>query len=306
MNAARRYAHDLRTRVEALQEAVGRIEARQTADVVPGDLQAAEFKVWSQWGEDGIIEHLVRKVPIARPIFVEFGVESYTEANTRFLLCNRAWSGLVMDGSPESVAAIRGSELYWRYNLKAEAAFITRENINALISGQGVIGDIGLLSVDIDGNDFWVWEELSCVSPRIVVAEYNAVFGPRAVVSVPYDPAFYRSSAHSSNLYWGCSMAALELLGAKKGYSLVGGNRNGNNAFFVRNDVLGRIPVVKGSDAYRPSSFRESRAPDGLLTYLNARAALEEISAMPLVDVSTGATLKVRDIGADTFWDSVG
>ncbi len=276
--------------------ALGRIEARQTAGAKPGNFAAAEFQVSSQWGEDGIIEHLVRNVPVPRTIFVEFGVQDYLESNTRYLLQNRNWSGLVLDGSAEHVARIRGDSIYWKYDLTAEAAFITRDNINNLISGSGITGDIGLLSIDIDGNDYWVWESLDCISPRIVIVEYNAAFGPDTAVSIPYNPDFERSKAHHSNLYWGCSLAALETLGKKKGYSLVGCNSNGNNAFFVRSDVLGPIPELSSIEAYREAHYRESRDAAGQLTYLKGTAAIKEIASLPLIDVTSGARLTVGEI----------
>ena len=142
-----------------------------------------------QLKEDGIQARWLAPTPM----FVEFGVETYVEANTRFLLRHRGWSGLVMDGSAANVARIRSDPIFWRYNLKAVEAFITRENIDSLIESQGLRGDIGLLSIDIDGNDYWVWEAVSVVRPAIVVIEYNARFGTDAAVTVPYDPGFVRA-----------------------------------------------------------------------------------------------------------------
>ena len=192
--------YDIRARMEFVQSAIGRVESRQLAGNKVSTLAEAEFKVFSQWGEDGIIQYLVREVPLGRPIFVEFGVQDFTEANTRFLLVNNNWVGLVLDGDVTHVSTIKRSPLYWRYNLKAECAFVTRENINELIRSNGIEGDIGLLSVDIDGNDYWVWQAIDCILPRILVLEYNALFGAAAAVSVPYDAQFARSSAHYSNL----------------------------------------------------------------------------------------------------------
>lgn len=283
-------------RLDHVQQALGRIESRQTATVRPGDLEASEFKVTSQWGEDGIIEHLLRYVPMERKIFVEFGVQDYQEANTRFLLVHRNWSGLVIDGDAENIGRIRQDSVYWRFNVKSECAFVTRDNINSIISKHGISGDIGILSVDIDGNDYWVWEAIDCISPRIVIAEYNALFGPRAAVSVPYDATFVRNRAHYSNLYWGCSLAALESLGQRKGYALVGCNSAGNNAFFVRRDAISVLPTSGVSDAFRPSNFRESRNPDGTLSFLDTGAAREIIGELPLEQVTDGAQLLVRDL----------
>ena len=146
-------------RIDAMQEALGRIESRLSqassprASLGPVD---HEFKVYSQWGEDGIIDHLVQSIPITNKTFVEFGVETYTEANTLFLLKHRNWNGLVIDGSPDNVESIRRGSVLWKYDLAADCSFITKDNINEIISRNGISGDIGLLSVDIDGNDYWV------------------------------------------------------------------------------------------------------------------------------------------------------
>lgn len=255
-----------------------------------------EFQVFSQWGEDGIIQQLTRAVPVDRPIFVEFGVQDYTESNTRFLLANNNWSGLVIDGNPKHVASIKRDPIYWRYNLKAECAFIDRDNINNLIRGAGISGDIGLLSIDIDGNDYWVWEALTVVSPRILVLEYNAIFGAHAAVSVPYEASFERTRAHYSNLYWGASLAALVGLSTRKGYVFVGCNSAGNNAFFVRKDVLGALSPVALPDAFVPAQFRESRSADGSASYLNFLDARALIGDTPLVDVETMQTGKFADL----------
>ena len=234
-----------------LREAVGRIEARQLKDLAASHLGASEFQVYSQWGEDGIIQHLLRHVPVRSRIFVEFGVEDFTEANTRFLLVNDNWSGLVLDGNEVNVRAIRRSELYWRYNLKAVPAFITRENINDLLSEQGVTGEIGLLSIDVDGVDYWIWEAVNVVAASLVIVEYNARFGPGRAVTVPYDPRFVRGQAHYSAIYYGASLAALVGLGKRKGYAFVGTNTAGNNAFFVRRDLLPpSLPEITSAQGY--------------------------------------------------------
>lgn len=260
-------------------------------------LSEAEFKVFSQFGEDGIIQYLVRQtgIPPAARSFVEFGVETYEEANTRFLLMKDNWRGLVIDGSESHTSVIRDSSLYWRHSLTALTAFIDRDNINQLISNAGFKGEIGILSVDIDGNDYWVWESISVVDPIIVICEYNSVFGPHQAVSVPYNPSFYRTSAHSSNLYWGCSIAAWEHLARKKGYALVGSNSAGNNAFFVRRDKLNGLDEVPAAQAWVESRFRESRDTSGRPTYIDGKARFNLISAMPVVDVRTGQTRKLGD-----------
>jgi hypothetical protein len=270
-----------------IQEALGRIEGRQLHDLPPADIRAAEFRVFSQWGEDGILQHLLRHVPITKKIFVEFGVENYLESNTRFLLINNNWAGLVIDGSSTHVDYIKRDEIYWRYNLKAECAFITKDNINDLIGRNGISGEIGLLSVDIDGNDYWVWEAIDSVVPSLVVSEYNSRFGPDRAVTVPYDPAFVRSKAHHTNIYYGASLAALCALGKRKGYSFVGCNRAGNNAFFVRNDLRPvSLPELTPAQGFVPLQFRESRDVNGALAFLNAEQEEAVLAKLPLIEVS--------------------
>jgi hypothetical protein len=268
-------------RLERVQEALGRVEARQTSSAL--DLRSAEFRTFSQWGEDGIIQALIRNVSIERNIFIEFGVQDYSESNTRFLLLNNNWSGLVIDGDAGNIDAIKRSDLYWRHNLKAECAFITRENINDIFVGAGVQGDIGLLSIDIDGNDYWVWEAINAVSPRIVTVEYNFRFGAADAVAIPYRADFNRARAHRSMIYYGASLAALALLAARKGYDLVGCNSAGNNAFFVRRDVRpAALPAVTAAEAFVEGRFREARGADGGLLFLSVEEERGILKNLPL------------------------
>jgi hypothetical protein len=276
-------------RLDALRAQLGGMESRLLRDPAPANLRDAEFRVFSQFGEDGIIQFLTQRIAIDNEVFVEFGVEDYSESNTRFLLVNNNWRGLVMDGGDAHVAFMRRTGLDWRHDVQAKRAFVDRDNVVDLITGAGISGDIGLLSIDIDGNDYWVLEAIEGISPRILVVEYNSNFGPEAAVTVPYDAAFERSKAHWSHLYWGASLAALDRMARQKGYALVGGNRAGNNAFWIREDVLGGLSRVSVSDAYAPSRFRESRSRSGELTYVSAmRDRLSVIRDLPLIDLDGG------------------
>jgi hypothetical protein len=290
-----RFARNLPQRMDAMQQALGRIEQRLTA---LGDLEGTrrnEFKVYSQNGEDGIVQYLLRKVAIEHTVFAELGVEDYLESNTRFLLVNNNWSGLVVDASAANVAFIRADPINFRYNLRADCAMIDRDNVDALLRRNGIEGDIGLLSVDIDGNDYWVWEAISAVQPRIVVVEYNSLFGARRAVSIPYDAAFVRSRAHYACTYYGASIAALDFLAHRKGYALVGGNTMGNNVFFVRQDVLGDLRPVTPQEAYVRAQFRETRDANGQHTFPSFEAARALIAHLPLIDVTTSERITVGD-----------
>jgi hypothetical protein len=252
---------------------------------IVNNIADVEFSVFSQGGEDGIIQYLLGQVPVDNCCFVEFGVEHYRQANTRFLLMQNNWRGLVLDGDKKNIRRIRQSMLYVHYGLQAVQAFIDRENINNLIRESGIAGDIGLLSVDIDGNDYWVWQAIEVISPRIVVVEYNATFGCRHSITVPYDSDFVRQRAHYSYLYFGASLPALVALGKAKGYSFVGCSSNGVNAFFVRNDVVGSLRVMTAEEGFKPNYGRESRDEQGRLTYLDGDARWEIIGDLPIYDL---------------------
>ena len=262
------------------------------------DIRHAEFKIFSQFGEDGILQYLIRQARITRDetTFVEFGAAYYGEANTVFLVMNDDWRGLLIDGSEANVAHIRKLPMFWMHDLTAIAAFIDADNIDQLIGDAGFRGKIGLLSIDIDGNDYWVWDRITVVDPIIVVAEYNSVFGFKRAVTIPYDKKFMRTQAHYSNLYFGCSLKALEIVAARKGYALVGSNSAGNNAFFVKRDRLNGQPALTAEQAYVRSRFRESVDRSGQFSYLAGDARLSVIADMPLFDIEKGANIRAGEL----------
>jgi hypothetical protein len=220
--------------------------------------------------------------------FVEFGVENYREANTRFLLLNNNWRGLVLDSDQNHIRRIQEGESYWRHTLTAKCAWITRDNINELLSGASFAGEIELLSIDIDGNDYWVWEKLDVVDPAIVIVEYNSIFGSDLAVTIPYDPKFDRHCAHYSGQFWGASLPALTQLANRKGYSLVGCNSAGNNPYFVRTDKIDNLPVLTAKEAFVDARFRDSRNRSGALTYLSGKHRFDQIAHLEVYDVERG------------------
>lgn len=262
------------------------------------NLEDVEFCVSSQWGEDGIIDWIIEQLELPSSTFVEIGVENYKEANTRFLLQNRNWRGVIFDSNEQYMESVRDEALYWRFDISAVAAHITRENINSLLEEQCLNGDIGMLSIDIDGNDYWVIEAINLVSPKIIVCEYNPIFGDLYSITVPYRSDFERFAAHHCGLYFGSSIKALQELTDRKGYAFVGSCSNGINAFFVRKDMYqyidGKIETLK---AY-PSRHRDARDKDGKLIYTSGteRAALiEEMMVLDLGNNSKPVVLK--DLG---------
>ena len=252
------------------------------------DFAEVEFAVFSQFGDDGIIQWLIHRLPGISETFVEFGVQAYHEANTRFLLVNDNWSGLVMDGSRRNVAAIRRDPISWRHDLQSACAFVTAENINHLLLDHGFDGDIGLLHIDIDGNDYWVWSALTVVRPAIAIIEYNSVFGADRAITIPYDPTF-RRGGRLGNLYFGASLSALCDLARSKGYDFVGSNSAGNNAYFVRSELQHGLKPLTAAQGYVKSKFAESVDSKGNLTYLRGERQRESLRGLPVVNTRTGA-----------------
>ncbi len=253
-----------------------------------------EFKVYSQWGEDGIIQYLINKINIEQKIFIEFGVQDYTESNTRFLLQNNNWSGLVLDGSKEAIEYVQSDNISWRYDLTSKKAFITKDNINDLISEYTNVIDIGILSVDIDGNDYWVWDAIKCIEPVIVIAEYNANFGAEHAITIPYKSNFYRTNEHYSNLYYGASYQALKLLGEKKGYTLIGCNSNGNNMFFVKNKFSSKFREI--DESFSDSKFKEARDEKGALLSLSKLNITKLIGECTVYDIVNDRNILIKEL----------
>jgi hypothetical protein len=260
------------------------VRARSHIDV----LSDVEFRVFSQFGDDGIIQWLVARLPHIPQRFVEFGVEDYSESNTRFLLINDNWSGLVMDGSPRNISRLKRRPWFWRHDLTANAVFVTRENVNALIAAWAGAEEIGLLHIDVDGNDYWLWEAIDCVRPPIVIMEYNALFGAQRAITIPYAADFHRFSAHYSGQFFGASLGALTHLAESRGYRLVGCNSAGNNAYFVRNDVAGpNIPARSVADAFVEPKFRDSRDRNGQLDFQSFAQRQALLKGMSVWNVTT-------------------
>lgn len=232
------------------------------------DIKDYEVKIFSQFGEDGIINFLIKELNIKNKKFIEIGTENYEESNTRFLLENNNWQGLIVDGSEKNINYIKNQSYYWRQNILAKYSFITRENINQIIKDFTVNDDVGLLSIDIDGNDYWIWEKINIIKPSMVVIEYNARLGAERSITVPYDKDFDRIKKHFSSIYFGCSLKALWKLGKTKGYSLIYTNKNGNNAFFIKDTILTNCnsEIIKSKnpeECFNENSFNELKDLNG-------------------------------------------
>jgi hypothetical protein len=199
-------------------------------------LNQHEFKIFSQGGEDGIIEEIFKRIGETNKIFVEFGVGDGTENNSLYLFLKN-WRGYWLDGNLSSINKIKSRYDFLLKPGKLQVChyFITAENIETALKELGVPKKLDFLSIDIDGNDYWVWQAIVNYSPRVVAIEYNGNLGPEIKWVMKYRP----DHVWRGTSYFGASLKSLELLGASKKYKLVGCSFAGTNAFFVREDLIG-------------------------------------------------------------------
>jgi hypothetical protein len=210
----------------------GCLAASQKA-IPAADLRNFEERICSQNGEDGILAEIFRRIGTSNCYFVEFGVESGRECNSARLALQEGWQGLFLEADPESF-----TQLQQRYaghpRVRCVQARVTSTNIEALFAAEQVSSELDLLSIDIDGNDYWVWAALRRWRPRVVVIEYNASHPPGGRWVMKEDPRY----RWNGTTYFGASLASLAALGRQKGYTLVGTTSTGVNAFFVRDDLV--------------------------------------------------------------------
>ena len=262
------------------------------------NLWDAEVKVYSQWGEDGILDYLCERVGLSKPKVLEIGAGNFSECNSRFLAENRDASIFAVDGRDDLISSLERSPLRWKNHIFAHQTWVSPKNINEIISkAKNSIGNIHLFSLDLDGNDYWILQEANLESVSIVVVEYNPLFGHLRAVSVPRDDAFDRKSKHYSWLYYGASLKAFEYLLNKKGFHFVGTNRVGNNAFFVQKELAILIPFSSEKDfsIYTDWRVRETRSEEGRLTFASGYDRVSIIERLPLLEVDTGKQLSVGE-----------
>ncbi|MCB0805644.1 MAG: hypothetical protein KDC05_07575 [Bacteroidales bacterium] len=222
-------------------------------------LKDTGFRVFSQFEEDGKLLFIFSVLGMRNKIFVEIGSDDGVNSNSANLYFNFGWHGLFIDGNPESIK--RGKRFFskyphpWTFQPKFKCARVTRENVNELIGNAGIEGEIGLLSIDIDGNDYWIWEAIKVIEPQVVIIETHNEFGMNNIV-VPYDSKYVYPGKHP--VYHGASPVAMTRLAAKKGYRLVGANELGFNFIFVKNG-LGEdlIPEVTVESVLQHPSVKE-------------------------------------------------
>lgn len=220
----------------------------------PKKLNKYEFKAYSQSGEDGIIQEIFRRIGATNQYFVEFGVGVGLENNTAFLLTS-GWQGLWIEGSDQYCKRIKEkfTDILNNRQLTLINNFVDAENIEFLFKQGNVPEELDLLSIDIDGNDYWIWKVINQYRPRVVIMEYNAVYPPQVSWTIQYNP----NHRWDYSSYMGASLLALEKLGTYKGYKLVGCSFTGINAFFVRDDLVNDqfLEPYTAENHYEPARY---------------------------------------------------
>jgi len=204
------------------------------------------FRVFSQFEEDGKLLFIFSIIGMSNKTFVEIGSDDGVNSNSANLYFNFGWHGLFIDGNPKSIK--RGIKFFskyphpWFYKPKFICSKVKRENVNELIESADISGEIGLLSIDIDGFDYWVWDAIHIIDPQVVIIETHNEFGLRNIV-VPYDSEYSYPGKHP--IYHGASPVAMTRLAKKKNYRLVGANELGFNFIFVKNGLADtQLPEV--------------------------------------------------------------
>jgi hypothetical protein len=259
---------DFNERFERLERAIR--DLKQNVDLVPAlvrkmyladvrldppyDLQAERFSFSSQNDEDGLVLALFKRIGETDRRFVELGC-GMNGGNSGFLASECGWQGLMVDARADAIRKIMVR--FTGHRVTAVQRVLTREDVNAFLADQGYTGEVDLLSIDIDGIDYWLWESLTVCQPRLVVIEYNWLFGADRAVTVPYSSQF-DAGATGIRHYRGASLAALVHLAHEKGYRLVATERV--NALFLRNDVAPQIPGMEAKQGYRaPLNISDAR-----------------------------------------------
>lgn len=236
---------DLKQNIDLIPSIVRKLYLEGMDLEPPYDLMAQRFGYLSQNEEDGLLLAIFNRVGVKSRRFVEIGC-GMNGGNSGFLAQELGWRGLMVDALAASIEKV--TVRYTGHAVTAVQERVTREGINALIDTHGFAGDVDLLSIDIDGNDYWVWQAISACHPRVVAIEYNWLLGGTRAVTVPYDPEFDLSTIPVRG-FRGASLAALVHLGKEKGYRLVATERV--NAFFLRDDIAPDIKAVSCAQGYR-------------------------------------------------------
>jgi len=258
-----------------------------------------EVKIFSQWGEDGILDFLCAKLEIDRPRIIEIGVGDFSECNSRYLIYSRSASVVAVDIDEKLSSSLAIRHAAWRTSLTPLIYEANSDNARSLISkSREILDEIDILIIDIDGIDFWVLRELNLEEVKVIVVEYNSFFGSSASVSVPNFENFNRYKYHHSGAYYGASLGAFHNFLSQSGYTFLGVNRQCTNAFFVNTEFRNlfnelRIPPLKNCAL---KTVRDLRGEKGEMTYKDTSITEEEFGKLALINTISMEKFLVSEI----------
>jgi hypothetical protein len=253
-------------------------------------LEDVDYKIFSQNGEDGILDYLLTCLKIDKPKFIEIGVGDYHESNTRFIFERTSCKGLIIDIIEDFKKKVSQNTKVWSGDLNILSKKIDSENFLPTIKEHDFKDNVDIFSIDVDGIDYWILEKIPKKFSKIIVAEFNPYFGSELSITVPNDPNFNRTNYHYSNLCFGASLKSIIELLSKKGFIFLGTNLFRNNVFFVNEDFKDQLsidfPDIKDLSKFTNANFRESRDINNNLTLISPQKIINKIADCNVVDLS--------------------
>ena len=261
-----------------------------------------EYKVFSQNGEDGIIDYITYQLNIDKPKFLEIGVGDYSESNTKFLYDRVSTKGAIIDCLDDFKDKVLKKTKVWKGTLEIINQKINSKNVLETLNKKNILENLDIFSIDIDGIDYWILRELPKNFSKIAIIEYNSIFGKEKSISVPNIDDFNRTDYHFSDLCFGMSLQAAIQIMKEKNFYFLGVNLMRNNAFFVSNifpkDKFFKNLILADSKTIDEANFRESRNREGKLNYLDGVDKIKEIFECEVIDLSESleAKKKIKDL----------
>ena len=232
----RAYARYRPVEIDRRLSSVARLVERADPGIFAGsDLTRFELRAFSQNGEDGVLVEILNRLGVTNRFFVEFGIQNGSEGNCVLLADVFGWSGLFIEGDPDDFAEVRAK--YAGTAVRTRHDLVTADRIEEIFSDAGVPEAPDVLSIDIDGNDVYVWDALTGFRPRVVVIEYNAGITEPGPVAQPHAPARVWDGSGA----FGASLEALDVVAGRKGYRLAHTDLTGVNAFYVTEEDWPRL-----------------------------------------------------------------
>jgi hypothetical protein len=260
-----------------------------------------ELRIFSQWGEDGIIDFVVKRLEMQNVRILEIGSGNFKECNSRFAAEHLGASVVAVDSRDDLISTVKSMDIYWKGQIFPRKIYVTPENIQEIFGeAHQVMTGVDILSLDIDGNDYWVLQNLKLSNVRCVIVEINPLFGAKDAISIPRNDNFDRTTAHHSWLYFGMSFQAAKKLMRDQGFELIGSNRVGNNLFFIRDsDAELFSDCILTASEFREAKYwriRESRDETGNLTHLSVQESLKLIGDCKVQDVFTQEIKTINEL----------